>query len=222
MPRNFWSSLEWLPGQTAIPAVWHDYLGESFNHFKNLCLQQDPILPKFVTCPRQCGCRHYIIHRHDKSAAVGVCICDTHHCPDIPLTIEEITPFVVDWHRLGYAISRALNCTPGITTLCPANTKQIGSWSTAAVPLILTVQHDRPPFRSAVAELAASIHRPFILLTPTMALPDAVCLAYLHDAGAALFDLQSILTFTPSGALVPLKTPGELFAQFTPQPKEID
>ena len=47
-------------------------------------------------------------------------------------------------------------------------------------------------------------------------------LAYLHDAGAALFDLQSTLTFTPSGALVPLKTPGELFAQFTPQPKEID
>jgi hypothetical protein len=215
---NFWSSLEWFPGLAALPAVWLDYVGQNFNHFKNLCFLPDTRLPKFVTCPRRCGCHHYIVLRHDKTAAVGICHCDTHHCPDIPLTIEEITPLVVDWRRLGYAISRALHCTPSITDLSPASTKQIGSWSAAAVPLILTIQYDRPPFRSAVAELAASIHKPFILLTPTMVLPDAACLAYLHDAGAILLDLESTLAFTPEGSLTPLRPPEELFAQFPTHP----
>ena len=214
MPRNFWSSLEWLPGLAALPAVWVEYLGENFNHFKNLCLLPDTRLPKFVTCPRQCGCRHYIVYRHDKAGAVGICHCATRHCPDIPLTIEEITPLLVDWHRLGYAVSRALGCAPGITDLSPANTKQIGSWSTAAVPLILSIQYDRPPFRSAVAELAASIDRPFILLTPTMVLPDAACLTYLHHAGAILLDLESTLAFTAEGVLQARRPPEELFAQF--------
>ena len=124
----------------------------------------------------------------------------------------------LNWGRLGRALCAALglDCRP--STLPLENTCQIGSWSTESVPVILTIQTQPERFRAVLAELGNRLRRRFILLAPTPDLLDAVGQELLANAGAGFFALTTHVHFTAHGGLQPVRTPGELFAAFTPQP----
>lgn len=175
-----------------------------------------------MRCPSDCGCDHLIIRRHDGDGAVGVCRCFSPCCPDIPLTRPDITTLEVCQTRLGHALCTAFGFDSRYADLPVANTFQFGSWSSDAVPAILTIQVQTPHFRRAVAELAAQLRQPFILFAPTSDFLDAPSKSILENHRAAFFDLQTNVILTDHGTLQPTRVPGELFARFTPQPKEMD
>ena len=61
-----------------------------------------------------------------------------------------------------------------------------------------------------------------MLFTPTSAHFDATAQSRIASADAAFFPLDATLQLSDNGTLHSLRTPGEIFAQFTPQPKEAD
>jgi hypothetical protein len=243
-----WSALESLPLLDTHPVIWRGLTREHFPAFKRLCLRPSPPFPDSYPCPRNCGCYHEIILppgtfaspsprgegrgegefsgpssiiHHPPSTIRAACRCKPPACPDLILTIEDITCLKVDRPKLGRAIARALLLDPKWAELPPTSTAQIGTWSTQAIPVILTIHNDDRCLQSAVAQLAATIDRPFILLAPTARQLNANGLAFLSRQHAAFFPLASILTLQPDGTLAPTRPPAEIFAQFTAPPPSI-
>ena len=217
-----WVSFQSVPGRVATETDWRQLTGARFDSFKALCLQPSSLQVHTVVCPRDCGCNHLILRRHDGSGAVGVCRCSPPACPDIPLTRPDITTLEVCQTRLGHALCNAFGFDSRYAELPVGNTFQFGSWSTDAVPAILTIQVQTPHFRRAVAEVAAQLRQPFILFAPTSDFLDLPSKSILENHHAAFFDLQTNVILTDHGTLQPTRVPGELFAQFNPQPKDMD
>lgn len=90
------------------------------------------------------------------------------------------------------------------------------------MPAVLTIQAYPSGFRHVVTELIVTLGRPFMLFAPTSTLLDADCQGYLARAQSGFFPLDSTVLLNREGALCPVKTPGELFARFTPEPNEVD
>jgi hypothetical protein len=174
-----------------------------------------------VRCPRRCGCDHLVVTRHGE-AAIGLCTCEPARCPDIPLHPADLTPLQVSIGRLGRALCKAFGLAGRQAELPVSRTLQFGAWSSAAVPAILTIQTHQSAFRAAVAQLVGHLRQPFILFAPTSEFVDATSLALLRNYGAAVFSLEQHVALTEHGTLKPTVVPGELFAAFTPQPREID
>src|SRR6267142_4672979 len=212
-----WQCLEEIPGLIALPAAWRDLTSENFAPFQALCLQTSARLATYIPCPLACGCDHFVIRRHDGAGAIAVCCCNPDTCPDIPLTLADITALEVSWTKLGRALCQALGLDTKIAKLPLPGTRQIGCWSADAVPVILTIQWKSQAFRSVIAELGFRLGRPFILLGPTNAYMDANCDELLAHARAAFFPLETIVILTPQGTLLPRSPPGDLFAKFTPE-----
>src|ERR1043166_9944161 len=82
------------------------------------------------------------------------------------------------------------------------------------------------PFRSSslsnlpspICQLSTRLRRAYILFSPTTENLNATSQEFLASAGAGFFALESTVRLTDSGALLALKTPGELFAKFSPEP----
>jgi len=218
-----WLSLESIPGLVALEPVWRRMVGDQFDAFSSLCLQPASWTVRRLPCPLQCGCEHLVIPRHDGTGALAVCRCSPPVCPDIPLTRAQITPLEVSRLRLGQALCSAFGLRPRHTELGNIpSTFQFGVWSADTIPAILTIQVQNSVFRRAVAELAAQLRRPFLLFAPTSDFLDAPSQAILQNHGAGFFALDSRVILTAHGTLQPVGPPGELFARFTPQPKEPD
>ena len=222
MNTSPWLCLEAIPGLVALESVWQNKIGAAYPSFRSLCLEPSSWPVRRIPCARGCGCNHDVILRHDGSGAIAVCQCEPPDCPEISLTLEEITPLEVNFVRLGRALCNAFGFAGKHARLGPPNTFQFGSWSTDAVPAILTIAVQTPVFRSAVAELAAELRQPFILFAPTSDFLDAPSQAILRNHGAGFFGLDTHVILTDHGTLQPVGVPGEIFARFTPQPKEID
>ena len=174
------------------------------------------------TCNLQppCNTQHAIRNTLSSSPVLSaVCRCDEPHCPDIPLAPEEAILLELSWSKLARALCAALNLDSRPLDLGLLNTRQIGSWSAAAIPVILTIQTDHAWFRGVLLELIARLRQRFILLAPTSRHFDAICQELVENAGVGFFPLENIVGLLPSGLLQPLATPGELFARFTPDPK---
>jgi hypothetical protein len=216
-----WLCLEALPGLIALPSVWRARLGEMFEPAKGLMLQANPNPAQLLPCPRGCGLAHDILCRPDGSL-VAICCGDPSQPHEIPLTPTDITPLELSWSRLGRALCQALGLARRFRTLPPPNTIQFGAWSAEAVPAILTIQVCSAAFRRVVSELAAGLRQPFMLFAPTSHHLDAPCLEWLSGVRAAFVPLDSTVLLGNDGRLRPVKSPGELFAQFTPRPKETD
>jgi hypothetical protein len=216
-----WSCLETLPGLIALPCVWRARLGERFERLKALILQDNPNPAELLPCPRGCGLAHDIVCRPDGSLA-ATCDDDPHQPQDIPLTPADITPLEVSWSKLGRALCLVLGLDSRFRKLPPPNTIQFGAWSVEAAPALLTIQVCSAAFRRVVPELAAGLRRPFMLFAPTSNHLDAPCLELLSGIGAAFFPLDSTVGLGNDGRLRPTRPPGELFAQFTPQPGALD
>ena len=217
------SPLATLQGlHSALPATWKAATGEHYPAIKILCLDAAPRIASVIACPRNCGCDHELIMRHDKTAVIAGCRCQPPTCPDFEVSVEEATPLRLNRARLGRAVCRALGCSSKPIDLSLANTSQIAAWSAEAVPIILTTEGAPGPFRRIITELVARLYARFILIAPTADLLDANCQEHLARVKAGFFTFETIFTLTPSGTLQPVKTPGELFMNFNPQPKDID
>jgi hypothetical protein len=117
-------------------------------------------------CPFDCGCAHEII-RHSPNDIVAVCRCERWNCDDLKLTNEDIRLWSLSWARLSRALCQCLGLENKAADLGWSHTRQIGSWSAAAVPVILTIQPESHRFRRTLVELAFRLQTPFILLAPT-------------------------------------------------------
>jgi hypothetical protein len=218
----FWSSLESIPSQRAVSAVWREYLGDAFDELKLAFLQTMPDRrAESVPCPHRCGCWHRVL-ASDESPLLAVCQCPTWDCDDFPLSPEDIVLWQLSWPKLRRALVAALNLDSKIADFGLRHTGQIGSWSADAVPVILTIPQNALVLRQVIAELVARLHRPFILLLPTTQFVTAASQELLARSGAEYFALADNLRIGFNGRLEPVRPPGELFAQFTPQPREAE
>ena len=239
----FWSALEQIPGPNAIPAVWISLMGPAFEILKVPFFRKQLEPARACFCEK-CYCAHEVMPRSveplvssssppakpaepppdsatsTRTPLVAVCRCETGSCPDIPLTPADIEIWELSWSSLGRALCRALALDPRSAELPLFNTRQIGSWSADAVPVFLTIQTEPEDLRGAIAELVARLQNPFILLAPTATHLNADCRELLTHVKAGFFVLDSIVLFTDHATLRPAKPPGELFAQFNPQPRE--
>jgi hypothetical protein len=215
---NFWQALEQLPGLVAVPAAWRAMAGEDFDLVHFTLLRGRASLAESFPCSRGCGCAHRVVDRGGGTFA-GVCDCESWNCEDIPLTRADVTPLELNWSKLGRAVAKALECDAKESALGLTATKQIAAFANAALPVVLTIQHDAEEFRSVVAQLAARLRGRFILLAPTRRWFDAGTQELLAHANAGFFALESYVTVGVSG-LRASKSAGELFSPFLPEMKE--
>jgi hypothetical protein len=220
---NVWQALESNRGLTAVAACWRQRVGVQFDVFKTAFLQRAPGVGRGMPCPRGCACTHEIVQEGDASLR-ALCRCEPPNCPDIPLAPEDVVLFELSWNKLARALCNVFALDHKPADLGLLNTRQIGSWSVDAVPVILTIQHERAWFRTVLLELIARLRGRFILLAPTAKNLDAVCVELLESANAGFFALDACLTLTEEGALrlSGSRAPGEIFSKFTPQPKDVD
>jgi hypothetical protein len=214
-----WHCLESMPSLVSLEKVWRTQLGEQFDAFNSLCLQPSSLPVTSFACPHGCGYEHSIIRRQD-GTGLAVCRGGSKNCPDVPLNREQIIPLEVNLLRLGQAICAAFGLRQHHLRLDITNTFQFGSWSVDNIPAVLTIQVQNASFRRVVAELAAQLRQPFLLFAPTSDFLDAPAQAILQNHGAGFFALDGRVILTDFGTLQPTTPPAELFARFTPQPKE--
>jgi len=219
-----WSILEDLPGLTAFPATWRRHLADDFEAFTFLCLQPGGHRAISLPCPMPTSCCYRVSPASNQPPAahqlfLGICQRDPPRCPPIELTLADITPLELNWTKLARAISKAFGLNSKFAALPIPPTVQLGTWSADAVPVIFTIQTERHHFRQVVCELIARLHQRFILFAPTSLHFDALCQELMVAAKAGLFPLDANVTLTANGNLLASKTPGELFAKFTPEEK---
>lgn len=167
-------------------------------------------------CPNVCGRMREVVGRADGSF-VALCACEPWNGDDLPLAAADVVLLELNWSRLGRALCGALECDVRDTDLGLRGARQLGAFSPAAVPVVLSIQDDRDNFRLALDAVAARLGKPFILLAPTSGFLDAGGLEILRGARAEFFDLESNLTLMPSGLLVARKRGVELFAGLLPE-----
>lgn len=155
---------------------------------------------------------------------VAECRRETGTCPTLRVVPEDIEIWELNWPGLARNLCRALGFDPRSAEFPLYNTRQIGSWSASAVPVFLSIQTEPEDLRSTIIELAFRLQslftrNPFILLSPTAAHLNANCPELLSRANAGFFPLDSTVLVTDHAAFRPARPPGELFAQFNPEPE---
>ncbi len=213
-----WHALENLYRLSQPAVVWQREVGAQYAAFREAFLQRSTEPARAYPCPRGCGCAHEVI-QHAPGDIVAVCRCERWNCADLRLSEEEIVWWELNWNRLGRALCEALSLERRPADWGVRKTRQIGAWSAAAVPVILTVQPEARLFREALLELVSRLRSPFILLAPTARHLTAPCLEMLGRVNAGFFDLASYVRLMPGGRLEPARTPGELFMRFNAEPK---
>jgi hypothetical protein len=207
-----------------------------FEIFKSAFLQKQPQLAKGYPCGH-CACTHEVYIQTDlpspnpigrgtegegsvstiDSQVVTIeslCRCDPPTCrhDHVTLTRADVELWSLNWTKLARALCHAFSLNYQFADLRPCNTRQIGSWSADAVPVILTIQSQRGFFYSVITELIARLHQKFILLAPTAKHFDAGCQELLANANAAFFPLDSNVILNPNGVLECVKEPSDLFS----------
>jgi len=232
-----WSALERISGLIALPTLWKKRAGNDFEAFRILCLEPATFPALSYPCPLESSCA-YRIRRNPGAVAVsvpthsltdplshplapftGTCETNPPRCPLIDLSLADITPLQLNWPKLGRAICRALSLDSKATPLPVPTTLQIGSWSTDAVPVLLTIQAERHHLHFVICELIAILRQKFIVLTPTSKHYDAKTQQFLAGANSAIFPLDSIVALNPDGTLSPARPPADLFANFGQSPQ---
>jgi len=193
--------------------VWRRDLGPEFEAFRAAFLSKHPETARRYPCPRDCGCAHEVIH-HAPGDIVAVCRCERWNCDDIVVTAADIACWEVSWSKLGRGLCKALLLESKPVELGLPNTRQIGAWSAASVPVVLTIQPEASLLRQVLLELVSRLQSPFIFLAPTARHLTVPCLELLGRVRACFFDLQSCVRLLPSGLLQPVRAPGELFMRF--------
>jgi len=213
--KSPWRIIEGKP-KTAATLSWQRWLGEEFDAVASLCLRKTGRTVKSIPCENGCECSHVV--QRDGGAFVGKCRCEK-KCADIPLISEDIIVLELDLRSLGRAVAKAFDCDAMDADLRISSTRQVASFG-GALPVVLTIQHDRTSFASAVAGLVAKLKEHFILLAPTNQFADANSLGMLKSAKVGFFDLASNLVLVTNGKLQATKSAGELFSPYLPKTSE--
>lgn len=208
MPK-VWQLLETIPGPAAVPAVWKSSLGTDFDGFHDSFLRHLSVPAKSYPCPRECGCAHAIV-RHKDGSIVAVCRCEPSHCDDIRLTDADASVLELNWVKLGRAIAHAFGLTRRETETGVPGATQIAAYGEEALPVILTICHDRAAFRQVVTALAAHLRGRFILFAPTANFMDAPTRQLLAASNAVFLPLDATVHCSNAGLLTALKTLPEL------------
>ena len=215
-----WKTIEEAP-VWASALGWRLRMDPHFEAVAALALRRTEREARSVPCPDQCCGGHRVVPvRYGGSGFVGVCDDDDPCCEDLRLTTEQVTVWELDERRLGRAVMRALGCEWRDEEMAPPRTRQIGAFSGAGMPVVLTLPREAAEFRQAVTEMTLRLREHFILLAPTSRFMDATCHGILKTAKAGFFDLGSLLTLEADGSLRALRTAGELFTPHLPQAGE--
>ncbi len=201
---SIWQLLETVHGPASVPAVWKTSLGVNFDTFRELFLRQLPTPAKSYPCPHACGCAHAVV-RHKDDDIVAVCRCEPSHCADISLTPTDIEVLELNWTKLGRAIAKAFGLSRRETETSVPGAIQIAAYGADALPVILTIQHDRDAFRQAVTALAAHLRGRFILLAPTADFMDAPTRQLLSASNALFLPLDATVHLSTAGLLTAVK-----------------
>src|SRR5438552_2018110 len=94
-----WRSLEAIPRLVAFPCTWRLHLGQDYEEFKMLCLQESALRPISYPCPLPTSCAYRILNRPDGSIC-GNCLHHPIMCEQIELTPADVTPLELNWHKL--------------------------------------------------------------------------------------------------------------------------
>jgi hypothetical protein len=193
MSTSFWDCFDLIPGCSASAGTWRKHLGENFEFVRNRFLMPDLHTSQEAVEPNG--------HNGESD------------------TKERILQ--LDWSKLGSALCDAFDLNRRVMELPLPGTRQIGSWSMDAVPVVLTIQTDRIMFRYVICELAVRLRAPYILLGPTSSHMDAGCHELLSNSHAGFFPLSSYVLLTERGVLRVRGCVGELFRAFTPRSDEM-
>src|SRR5512133_3331893 len=191
-----WAGLE-LGRLADVSAVWRTRLGRQWAAFQAAFLERTRELASHYPCPRDCGCAHEVVSEGD--AFVAVCRCEPWNCDAFALSAEDLAVWRLSWARLGRALCAALGLDPRPGAVDLPRTRQVGSWSAAAVPVLVTIPGGGAPLRGVIADLSARLRRPYILLAPTSRLLDAAGIERLSDAGASSTWNRSWLSVRTAG-----------------------
>jgi len=93
--------------------------------------------------------------RHKGGPIVAVCRCEPSQCADIPLTGADIAVLELNWPKLGRAIAQTFGLTRREAEAAVPHAIQIAAYGYDALPVILSIQHDRDAFRQAGGEIVA-------------------------------------------------------------------
>src|SRR4051794_32311694 len=110
--RRFWTSLERIPGQTAVPAVWRQALAEEWAWAHPLLLPTDTLAGRYPKLhPSPASSRHYRVVCHDARTDdyVGVCPDDT---GTIPLRAADLRLLAIDRRGLARRVATAMGLVP--------------------------------------------------------------------------------------------------------------
>ena len=200
--------------------AWKEALGSNYEDFKTAFLRSVPDRPvKFFPCPSLCGCSHEVVRRDD-GRLLAECRCKPGRCDSFSVTREDITPWELNWSKLGRGLCTALGLTPKTARLGLYNTQQIGCWSADAVPVVLSIQAHHREFLHSVSALVGRVGKPFILFAPTSRNLGSSARELLDTAGAVFLPLDVYLVFKEDGTLEPAKAVGELLDQVVPALRE--
>ena len=213
---NLWQCLELLAGGNHVAAEWAKLSGEQFAPLRSAFLCDTQKRARFIPCPHGCGCEHEIVVRAGGKLA-ALCRCEPWNCDDITLTSDDVVMWQINRAKFGRAVAKAFDCDAKDADLRIPGTRQVASFGSAAMPVVLTIQHDRANFASAVVQLVATLKECFILLAPTSRFLDGNTRALLKGAKAGFFDLASNLVLLPGGNLHAPKKAGVLFSPFLPE-----
>lgn len=213
---NFWKGLETLSGHSAVACEWRRHMGEEFERVRNSFViptgEEATSFPSAQIC--ECSLR---VVKHAPDHIVGLSDCDLGGCNDVKLSPPEIAISELNWKKLGRAIAAALGCDYRESDLGIPGTKQIAAFGASSLPILLTIQHERHWFASAVSQALALLGKQFILLSPTSQFLDANSKGMIANARAGFFPLETILTVNANGTLQASKSAGELFSAFLPE-----
>lgn len=213
---DLWQGLDASFSGCAVTAVWREIMGAEFDTARTAFFDPMEELAQSYPCPRQCGCTHQVVE-HSPTDLEAVCECEDVDCAVIPLQPEDLVRWQLNLARLGRAVTRALEIDRREKDLGIWGTRQIGAWSTDAVPVILAMAREAEAFRHLVTGLVAQIRERFILLAPTSRPVDVTILQLLGGARSAFFPLEGNFTPLPGGGLHARQSAGTLFSAFRPQ-----
>jgi hypothetical protein len=211
---NPWRSLEEVSDLAALAYTWRKQAGKLFKLFRMLCLDEMQEAADFYPCEMSVGCTYRVI-RQPGQIISGICERDPRGCPHITLSEADVTPIEFNWQKFADALCCALNLDSKFLKMPTFQTAQIGTWSSDAVPVFLTLQNKPSQFRFISADLVARTMSKFILLAPSDRLFDAYSLEHLNRVRAAFFPLDNIITMTDAGILQPVNPPAEIFARLS-------
>ncbi|GEM_PF-1038068 len=193
-----------------VPAVWQTGMGTDFGLFRKQFMGSRGRSDSFP-CPSGCGCEHRVVPKGE-GAFVGVCRCDPWSCDDIPLTPAEVVLLDVNWAKVGWALCKAFDFDVKAGDWRIGGVSQIGAACAGDVPVMLSLIRERDDFRQAVAELAARLRQPFVLLAPTSRPVDGRAQELLNGVGARFCALEAHVELAPGGGFRVKGDPRALFA----------